>query len=376
MTQVRPESLNLPFKDQQHGPLGLSSGAFRGSQLRWGTPEKEEYAVVHVVFTFDYILLRVPQFRIFTDHLNLKYIYNSHSVDSSLARRVVYKLQRWALKISVFNYVIDHIPGKDNCWADLPSQFGSGEGASNVPAEHVLGIVFQAPPQICASKYFKLPTVADFNKCQQECFRRGKESFSANAQGFLVNGSEKFWIPTAAEEMKRRVCVTAHCGRGGNRGCGATKQFISECVSWDTMDADIAAFCQHCLLCRISSGTNLPLVPYAPTLQCEEPNEAIHFDFLYCGPSKKGDAHVLILKNNFSSFVWLVICEAATVLVTAEALFGWFTSFGIVPIWISDRGYHFRNEVMGSLAETLHVHHRLTTYSVAPQQLSQQAPNK
>lgn len=126
VTQVPPSQLNLPVKDQQHEPLGFSSGAFKGSQLRWGTPEKEGFAVVQVVRTFDYILLQAPQFRIFTDHLNLKYIYNPHSVDSSLARHVVHKLQRWALFLSVYNYVIEHIAGELNSWADLLTRFGAG----------------------------------------------------------------------------------------------------------------------------------------------------------------------------------------------------------------------------------------------------------
>jgi hypothetical protein len=50
----------------------------------------------------DYLLLSHDELSIVSDHLNLTYIYNTLSVDPALARHVVQKLQRWALKMSVF----------------------------------------------------------------------------------------------------------------------------------------------------------------------------------------------------------------------------------------------------------------------------------
>jgi hypothetical protein len=48
------------------------------------------------------------EFSILSDHLNLKYIYNPLLADPTLARHVVHNLQRWALKMSVFYYRIEH----------------------------------------------------------------------------------------------------------------------------------------------------------------------------------------------------------------------------------------------------------------------------
>lgn len=160
--------------------------------------------------------------------------------------------------------------------------------------------------------------------------------------------------------MQLRVCVTAHCGQGGHRGYSATQKIIVEQVFWLTMDADIAAFCQHCLLCKISSGNERSLVPFAPILQANEPNAAIHFDFLYIGPSEQGENYVLIIKDNFSSYVWLEACEAATAMAPAEMLFRWFSAFGVCKVWISDRGSHFFNELMRELAKMLRVDHQFS----------------
>jgi hypothetical protein len=67
--------------------------------------------VVDVVTKMDYIVLIPSEFSILSDHLNLIYIYNPLSVDPTLARNVVHKLQRWALKMYVFAYRMEHVAG-------------------------------------------------------------------------------------------------------------------------------------------------------------------------------------------------------------------------------------------------------------------------
>jgi hypothetical protein len=50
--------------------------------------------------------------------LTLTYIYNPLSADPTLARHVVYKLQRLALKMSVFSYRMEPVMGELNYWTD------------------------------------------------------------------------------------------------------------------------------------------------------------------------------------------------------------------------------------------------------------------
>jgi hypothetical protein len=60
----------------------------------------------------NYLLLSHDESSILSDHLNLTYIYNPLSADPTLARHVVHKLQRWALKMSVFYYRMEHVMGE------------------------------------------------------------------------------------------------------------------------------------------------------------------------------------------------------------------------------------------------------------------------
>jgi len=96
-------------------------------------------------------------------------------------------------------------------------------------------------------------------------------------------------------------------------------------------------------------------------LHSDRPNEIIHFDYLYMGPSDQGMQYVLIIKDDASAFVWLEPCTATDAESTVEVLLRWFASFGVVQTWISDRGSHFKNSVVNAVNRQLHSHHHFTT---------------
>jgi hypothetical protein len=126
VTQIDKEQLDIPMEEQDHQPLALLSGEFKGAQLRWTVPEKEGFVILDTVTKVDYLLLSHDEFSILSDHLNLTYIYNPLSADPTLARRVVHKLQRWSLKMSVFSYRMEHVMGELNYWTDLMTRWGLG----------------------------------------------------------------------------------------------------------------------------------------------------------------------------------------------------------------------------------------------------------
>jgi RNase H-like domain found in reverse transcriptase len=71
VTQIDEEQLYLPMKEQDHQPLAVLSGEFKGAQLRWTVPEKESFAIVDTMTKVDYMLLIHDEFSILSDHLNL-----------------------------------------------------------------------------------------------------------------------------------------------------------------------------------------------------------------------------------------------------------------------------------------------------------------
>jgi RNase H-like domain found in reverse transcriptase len=76
VTQIDEQQLYLQMEEQDHQPLAFLSGELKGAQQRWKVPEKEGIAIVDTVTKVDYLLLSHEEFSIFSDHLNLTFIYN------------------------------------------------------------------------------------------------------------------------------------------------------------------------------------------------------------------------------------------------------------------------------------------------------------
>jgi RNase H-like domain found in reverse transcriptase len=71
VTQIDEEQLYLAMEVQDHQPLALLSGEFKGAQLRWTVPEKEGFAIVDTVTKVKYLSPSHDKFSVLSDHLNL-----------------------------------------------------------------------------------------------------------------------------------------------------------------------------------------------------------------------------------------------------------------------------------------------------------------
>ena len=59
-------------------------------------------------------------------------------------------------------------------------------------------------------------------------------------------------------------------------------------------------------------------------------------------------------------FVELVPCASANAQSVVNALLEWFSRFGVVYIWVSDQGSHFKNAVVKDLNDRLQAQHHFT----------------
>jgi hypothetical protein len=68
---------------------------------------------------------------------------------------------------------------------------------------------------------------------------------------------------------------------------------------------------QNCLHCVATiPGDKVPR-PLGTQLHATNPNEILHFDFLYIGLSRYGKYQfLLLLKNDLSGYLWLVVLHA------------------------------------------------------------------
>jgi hypothetical protein len=223
VTQIHEEHMDLPLEEQDHQPLALLSGEFKGAQLRWTVPEKEGFAIVDTVTKVDYLLLSHDEFSILSDHLNLTYIYNPVSADPTLARHVVHKLQRWALKRSVFSYRMAHVMGELNYWTDLTTRWRVGwiSGSEN-KAHGKIASLFAQPyisprdhdtVEFSSQKEIlqvQQSAVDEYERCQQgnATARQEVPPQQVDSGGMrMINNA--LWIPECAVELQLRLCVEA-----------------------------------------------------------------------------------------------------------------------------------------------------------------------
>jgi hypothetical protein len=106
----------------------------------------------------EYLLLSHDEFSILSDHPNLAYIYNPLSADPTLARHVVHKLERWALKMSVFSYRMEQVMGELNFWTDLMTRWVVGwiSGSENKAHGKMASLFAQpyiSPPDYDAKEF-------------------------------------------------------------------------------------------------------------------------------------------------------------------------------------------------------------------------------
>lgn len=79
--------------------------------------------------------------------------------------------------------------------------------------------------------------------------------------------------------------------------------------------------------------------------------------FVQMPHGENGYKYVLILKDDQSVYIWLTPTEHATAESTDEVLVRWFAAFGVVTQWVSNRGSHFKNQLIRLLSERIKSSH-------------------
>lgn len=85
------------------------------------------------------------------------------------------------------------------------------------------------------------------------------------------------------------------------------------------------------------------------------------FDYLYIDKSNTQDEYTIILKGNFSAYVFLRSFESANAKNTANTLREYFSIFTLMLDWFSDQSRLFQNIVLEILPLAIGYKHRFST---------------
>ena len=305
VTQLPMDQLAAPFESQQHQLLACLSGTFKGASSNWAVIEKEAFAIVHACRRLDYLLLCPGGFSLFTDHLNLVYVFNPTAV-TTVQRYQAAKLARWATTLRAFQYTIEHVAGDLNVWADLLSRWGAPipPEQRSAPAAHSIRGLFAVGDVLSADKV-EWPTLKEIRAAQENAVATGNDTSGKNTtvdrdRNVRVNQTGSVWIPESARDLQLRIMVISHMGHGGHRGRKATRQIVETEFFWSGMQDMINEFVGGCLHCLRADGSVVPR-PLGEALHATKRNEVLHFDWVYLE-----GRYLLVIKDDYSGFCRLV----------------------------------------------------------------------
>jgi len=380
VTQIPLEDADLEITKARHEPLGFVGHRFTGAELNWSTPEQEAFAIKDVVTKLCYLLQMKRPFRLYTDHKNLVSMFSP----SNVTRQTAQKLQRWSMDLMAYKYVIFHIKGEDNVWADLMTRWGAPEGAdadstfsAPVMVRRIVStrsaLEEQARVRPMHNSSFVWPTIKEIVAIQNEHMSEQlKKSLKVNELGLLTDSEGIVRIPDKAKALQIRLCVIAHSGgNSGHIGYQACYHAMSKWCRWTNMQQDLARLCNKCLHCLPTRGGIRIPRPLGTACHGMKPNQVLHFDFIYIAPRKSDCSHefewLLIIRDDLSGFVRIYPCKTPDSVVTVDALLDWRSSYGTSEIYVSDRASYFISSVMKELAARCNVEqHWTTAYSHYP----------
>ncbi|WVZ70642.1 hypothetical protein U9M48_019290 [Paspalum notatum var. saurae] len=269
---------------QEGKPVAYFSEKLSGASLKYSTYDKELYALVRTLHTWQHYLWH-REFIIHSDHEALKHI----RTQTNLNRRHA----NWVEFIESFPYIIKHKNGKDNVIADALSR-------------RYTKLDF---------KIFGLQTVkdqyvddADFKDVFAHCMN-GKPWGTFHIQDGFLFRANKLCVP--ASSVRLLLLQEAHGGGlMGHFGVYKTREVLAAHFFWPRMRADVERLVARCTTCQKAKsrlnnhGLYMPLpVPTSPWLD-------ISMDFVLGLPrTKKGRDSIFVVVDRFSKMAHFIPCH-------------------------------------------------------------------
>ncbi|XP_024016833.1 uncharacterized protein LOC112090239 [Eutrema salsugineum] len=266
-------------------PVAYFSEKLSGATLNYPTYDKELYALVRSLETWQYYLLP-KEFIIHTDHETLKHLRGQTTLKKRHAR--------WLEFVETFPYVIKYKKGQENVVADALSRrytLISTMEAKIMGFEHIKG-GHESDPDF--SEVYKETTRAAFGVFYQQ-------------DGFLFK-EKRLCIPQGS--MRELITREAHGGGlMGHFGRDKTLSVLMEHFYWPHMRRDVEKHCTKCIIClRAKSrlhpnGLHMPLpIPNAPWVD-------ISMDFVLGLPKIHNKDSIFVIVDRFSKMAHFIPCN-------------------------------------------------------------------
>ena len=197
-------------------------------------------------------------------------------------------------------YVIEHVAGKQNVWADILTRWTISSGSKNKSI--TMKALILAPITPSLDKHLDWPKREDFETAQKVHNEKAPGRFT-KTDGIFQDSNNVVFIPDQAETLQLRILVAAHTGLSGHRGYRKTRTNIKQHFWWKDIHKQVELFCKSSLHCLLAFSGDIIPRPLGHTIHASRLNEILLFDFCYLTPEDQGYEYVLVLKHDFSGYV-------------------------------------------------------------------------
>ena len=302
-------------------PVAFFSEKLNGPTLNYSTYDKELYALVRVLQTWQHYLWS-KEFVIHSDHESLKYLKGQSNLNKRHAK--------WIEFIESFPYIIKHKKGKDNVIADALSRRYTMLSQLN-------------------HKIFGLETIKelyaadlDFKDAFENC-REGRTWQKFMLREGLLYRANKLCVP--ASSVRLLLLQEAHGGGlMGHFGVKKTEDVLFTHFYWPRMRRDVERYVSRCTTCNKAKSRLNPHGLYLPLPVPRAPWEDISMDFVLGLPrTKRGSDSVFVIVDRFSKMAHFIPCQKTNNALHVADLF--FTKIvrlhGVPNTIVSDRDAKF-----------------------------------
>ena len=271
---------------QEKRPIAHFSEKLNGAALRYPTYDKELYALVRALETWQHYLWP-REFVIHTDHESLKHLKGQGKLNKRHAK--------WLEFVETFPYVIRYKQGKENIVADALSR---RYVLLTSMSARMLGFDMIKELYTCDSDFTEI-----FVACTKSAF--GKFYLH---EGFLFRAN-RLCIPVCS--MRELLVKEAHGGGlMGHFGIAKTIAVLHEHFYWPKMKRDVERICDRCITCKKAKSKLQPHGLYTPLPVPNEPWIDISMDFVLGLPrTKMGRDSIFVVVDRFSKMAHFIACH-------------------------------------------------------------------
>ena len=328
--------------------LQLVSHKFSDAATRWATIEQEAYSIYYSVLRLEYFL-RARKFILKTDHANLIFI----------ERSIVPKIIRWRLYLQQYDFLLQHIPGKQNVVADWLSRLHEPIeriinhlfAASSVPAELAYGHAVSSlnlDSEVPSSHELPLPVE-----------KKGSENIVVAAEHNST--FDPAYLPPirpnarALLELVHGEIPRAHLGVKSTYD-----ELQRRFPTHDVTQVEVRSFIRQCATCQ--KVRYRPPVPGSPepmvrVLATEHHHSVVGVDTLHIGKDSFGNYCLDVVRNWTTKHTRCYPKNTHSAESTVFSLYHYFTHYGVPDAISTDPGSDFTSKNVEDLRKLLGMKH-------------------